>query len=116
MSEEPELSTPRRALASACEYQVLATSAPGKSRGMVFGPACPRSAEPGLQKSGSKLASTRIVTELLRMPAHWLAAFWKAFNRSAPSVTPGLPPSGARGVASLNPSPPPSRLLIVNVV
>src|SRR5207344_1814627 len=34
-----------------------------------------------------------------------LAACWKMNNRWAPSVVPGFPPTGARGVGSLKPTP-----------
>src|SRR5512143_3485967 len=110
-------SAPLRLLASACANHVLATGAPAKSRCTVLGPAKPSSAPPpphGVR--GSKLLSASITTLLERTLSQRLAASLKAFRRSAPSVVPGFPPSGNRGVGSLKPSPAPSTLLIIIVV
>src|SRR5215468_5942250 len=67
------------------------------------------------QKSGSMVASTKMVTLLVSWAAQMLAANWNAFRRCAPSVVIGLPPTGATTVGSLKPSPAPSLLTIVIV-
>src|SRR5882672_7675279 len=72
-------------------------------------------AEVGPQVSGSKVALTRIGTLLVSSEPQMSAAYWKAINRWAPSVVPTLPPTGATGVGSLNPSPGPSLLMTVKV-
>ena len=108
-------STPAKALASACGYQVAGCGALVKSRCTVSGPAEPSRAEAEPQSSGSKLAAMRISTSLCRTAPQIEAAYWKAFSRCAPRVTPGLPPTGATAVGSLKPSPAPSSLTTVTV-
>src|SRR5207244_5543519 len=108
-------SLPCSAFASASAYQVEPIGAPLKSRKNVVGPADPRTAEVGPQLSGSKVALTRIVTLLVRRAPQMSAACWKAINRWTPSVVPVLPPTGATGVGSLNPSLGPSLLMTVKV-
>ena len=99
---------PARLLASAVGYQVLATRAPGKSRNTLLVPAWPNTAELGRQVRGLKLLPTWIVTLLCSAAPQMLAANWKELRRCWPKVVPALPPTGARGDGSLNPSPAPS--------
>src|SRR6185503_15864472 len=56
-----------------------------------------------------------MVTGEVRIEPQMFAACVKQFRRCAPIVVPGLPPTGAAGVASLKPSPAPSRLMITIV-
>src|SRR5215510_5196349 len=108
-------SVPARLLARATAYQVADSGAPAKSRKSAFGAAAPRTAEVMLQGSESKLAPTEIGSLLLSKAPQMSAACWMAFSRWAPSVVPGLPPTGATAVGSLKPSPAPSRLTTVIV-
>src|SRR5262245_2212946 len=108
-------STPARALAKAEGYQVLATGAPAKSRKAATAPAEPSVADVGVQLSASKLAPTRIGTVLEILAPQISATRWKTFRRCCPTVVPVLPPTGVAAVGSLNPSPAPSRLMIVIV-
>jgi len=55
------------------------------------------------------LASTLIVTVLDSAAPTRPAACWKAFLRACPSVVALFPPTGVKGVGSLNPSLGPSR-------
>src|SRR6185503_11368865 len=82
---------------------------------MVVGPALPSTALVASHASGLNWDDTVIVTELGRMLPQIAAACWNTNSRCWPSVVPGLPPTGARAVASLNPSPAPSLFTIVIV-
>src|SRR5262249_57633480 len=64
---------------------------------------------------GSKAAETVMVAEVDSSEPQMLAAAWNALSRCAPRVVPGLPPTGATGVGSLNPSPGPSTLVTTTV-
>ena len=110
-------STPARLLASATGYHVAACGAPAKSRKTVSGPG-------GAEERAHAVARQR---PELRADADLDAAVDERFphaervlrTRSArcwPSVVPGLPPTGAAGVGSLNPSAGPSRFTSVIVV
>src|SRR5262245_57082087 len=68
-----------------------------------------------LQVCGLNCERQMIGTVLGRMPPQIVAAWLNRNRRCAPIVTPGLPPPGALGVASLKPSPAPSLLRIVMV-
>src|SRR5450432_913732 len=89
--------------------------APGKSRKTSVAPALPRTAAVAVQVRASQVASTRIVTLLVKVAPHLLAAAWNAFTRWAPSVVPVLPPTGATAVASLKPTPAGSPFTMVIV-
>src|ERR1051325_3192922 len=78
-----------------------------------MGPAAPSTALVALQVSGLNCAWMLIGTAEVRMPAQMAAACVKQLSRCWPMVVPGLPPTGAAGVASLNPSPAPSRLMML---
>src|SRR5262245_45637821 len=108
-------SAPNCLLASACPYQVPGYSAPAKSRCAVTGPAEPSTALVAEQVWGLNCARTWIVTGLLRSEPQIAAAWLKTLRRCSPSVRPGLPPTGARGVGSLKPSPAPSLLTMTMV-
>jgi hypothetical protein len=68
-----------------------------------------------VQESGLNAAWIWIVTDDVSVAPQMVAACWKQLSRCWPMVTPGLPPTGAAGVGSLNPSPGPSRLMMVMV-
>src|SRR5450631_3215893 len=89
--------------------------APGKSRKTSVAPALPRTAEVAVQVRASQVASTRMVTVLVRVEPHLLAAAWNAFRRCWPSVVPTLPPTGATAVESLKPTPAGSPFTMVIV-
>src|ERR1044072_9370511 len=80
-----------------------------------MGPAAPSTGLVALQVSGLNCAWMLIGTAEVRMPAQMAAACVKQLSRCWPMVVPGLPPTGAAGVASLNPSPAPSRLMMLMV-
>src|SRR6185369_8359997 len=101
-------SLPASAFASASGYHVPANGAPGKSRTTLVGEAWPSVAVVLVHGSGSMVASTSTVVPLTSDAPHRLAACSNAFRRCAPSVVPGLPPTGAIGVGSLKPSFAPS--------
>src|SRR5436190_18024929 len=63
--------------------------------------------------SGSKLAWIWMSALLSSAAPHKSAANWNAIRRCCPFVLPGLPPTGATGVGSLNPSLGPSALTTV---
>src|ERR1700752_5294662 len=90
--------------------------APVKSRCTVVGPALPRTPLDASQGvSGPNWEFTRTWTLLLSRLPQILAAVWNTNSRCAPTGVPGLPPAGAAGVGSLNPSPAPSAFTIVIV-
>ena len=104
-------------LASAAGYQVLANGTLAKSRCAVFGPAAPSTPPLALQGlSGSKLDWMRIVWVLSRKAAQMPAAWLNTLSRCAPSVVPGLPPSGLRAAVELKPSLAPSAFTMVKVL
>ena len=92
-------------LASDCLYQWPATGAPGKSRKELSDAVLPSVALVAVQVCAANDALMVIVTLSGRVPAQMLAAWLKMNRRWAPSVVPGLPPTGARAVASLKPMP-----------
>src|SRR5262245_34758659 len=94
-------SAPNILLASAAGYQVFATSAPANPEWFDAAPALPSTALCASQARGLNAAVTRISTGLGRSAPQIAAAVWKTKRRCAPRVTPGLPPTGATGVASL---------------
>src|SRR5262245_24630715 len=96
---------PAYLLARACGYRVKGLGALAKSRQMLNAPALARAAEPLVQGNESKEARTTMVMLLVKLAPHILAAAWKALSRWTPSVVPVLPPTGATGVGSLNPTP-----------
>jgi hypothetical protein len=98
-------------LASACAYHTPGWGAFGKSDSIVRGPADPSTFAP----SGSNEARIWIGTALRRRALQMLAAYSNAFTRCWPRVVPVLPPTGAAGVGSLNPSPGPSTMTISNL-
>ena len=98
-------SLPDRAFARAAGYQVAENGAFGKFCRKLTGDAAPRVPEVVVQPSASQLARIVIVGPLVSDAPQTFAANWKAFRRCWPSVVPGLPPTGATAVASLNPVP-----------
>src|ERR1051325_7073568 len=84
---------------------------------MLLVPAEPRTPPDDEQGvSGSNCALTLIGTVLSMFAAQIVAAKLNRLSRWAPNVVPLLPPSGVAGVASLNPSPGPSLLMILMTV
>src|SRR5262249_23923745 len=104
-------SNPARLSASAEWCHVLGATAPGKGGTpgkylkMKVVPAAPSTADVAVHVSEANLASILISTLLASLLPQTLAANWKAISRCCPSVVPVLPPTGATGVGSLNPSP-----------
>src|SRR5690242_5266546 len=99
MSGLPTLrSEPASRFASAPGYHVFENSAFGKLRKSCVVPAAPSVALVASQVSGLNCEETSIVTEDGRMLPQMFAAVWKTKSRCVPSVTPGLPPTGAAGV------------------
>ena len=98
-------SLPDSALARAAGYQVAENGAFGKFCRKLTGEAAPRVPEVAVQPSASQLARMVIVGPLVSVAPQTFAANWKAFKRCWPRVVPGLPPTGATDVGSLNPVP-----------
>src|ERR1041385_5522101 len=94
---------PNSLLASATEYQVFGNGKIADENTCVA-PALPSVAALALQESAAHAASITIVGTEVRFAPQMLAAAWKTFSRCCPSVVPGLPPIGATGVGSLNPT------------
>ena len=61
------------------------------------------------------MPATRIVTLLCNVAPQRLAAYWNALRRCWPSVVPEFPPTGARAVGSLKPTPAASLFTMVKV-
>src|SRR6187455_2837088 len=105
MSSTPgSRSTPSSFSESAAEYQVAGLP-PVTSRHTSVAPAEPSVAPVAVQVSGSNVARMLTGTVLVSVEPQMLAAYWNAMRRCWPSVVPGLPPTGATGVGSLNPTP-----------
>src|SRR4051812_43367502 len=102
MSFDALRSEPNSLFARDCLYQWPATGAPAKSRCELFDDVLASVALVAVQVWASMRASIVIVTLSGRIPPQMFAAYWKRFRRCCPSVVPGLPPTGARGVVSLN--------------
>ena len=100
----------------ACSQGLCGTGVPGKGAfGKLrmtrkTGPALPRIPAP----SGVNCARIRIGTLLSNRALQMLAACSNAISRCSPSVVPVLPPTGATGVGSLNPSPGALMLTMTN--
>ena len=103
-------SAPARLSARAALYHVSGKTGPGngatdpKLANTEVAPALPRTPAP----RESKEAWMKISTLLSRVEPQMSAACRKAMSRCSPSVVPVLPPTGAAGVGSLNPSDGPS--------
>src|SRR4029077_10025664 len=108
-------SEPASLLASAMWYQKFWNSNAALFALTWIGPAEPSVAEVAVHVSGLNAAWMLMGTDEVRIEPQMVAALLKQLSRCWPTVVPGLPPTGAAGVRSLNPSPAPSVLMMLMV-